>query len=35
MGSQVHACFPHIIDILKFMFHINTILKLASDSGLL
>ena len=34
MRSQV-TCYFHIIDILKIMFHINNILKLASDSGLL
>ena len=32
MGSQVTG-YSHIIDILRFMFHINTILKLSSDSG--
>ena len=34
MGSQV-TWYSHIIGILKFMFHINTILKLASELGLL
>ena len=34
MRSQVTR-YSHIIDILNFMFHINTILKLASDLGLL
>ena len=33
MGTQVTG-YSHIIDILRFMFHINTILiKLSSDSG--